>query len=334
MPKLIRNLVRRKGRPGWYYRKMVAGRRVTVKAGASYEQASRRLRSLKTEGAPSPKLAVKDAASSWLQIYVPVHRGERDQQLAKRRVEMYLVPFLGHLLLHKLTKDDLRVYRLQLERLGRLSVQSVRHILADVRCMLRWCEDSDLVERALIPRQFLPRVQERPPDRLTDEEVERILRIPEPYAFVVRLGLGTGLRWGELTRLKASDVQDGWLVIHQTKSGKLRRVPIPPELEAELRMRIGLLLPFHDGTGFSRQVRRYSGVERFHPHQMRHTFACRWLESGRSLEALQQILGHSSITMTQRYGRLSDEYVRREAELRPGEVATKVATKAITGGCE
>ena len=334
MPKPIRNLVRRKGRPGWYYRRMVAGRRVTVKAGTSYEQAARRLRSLKSETPPKLRLTVRDAALQWLERYVPVHRAERDRKLARRRVEMYLVPHLGHRLVHKLGKDDLRAYRLELERHGHLSVQSVRHILADVRCMLRWCEDSDLIERALIPRRFLPRVQERPPDRLTDEEVERILRVPEPYAFVVRLALGTGLRWGELTRAMAGDVQDGWLIVHHTKSGRLRRVPLAPELQAELRLRVGHLVPFHDGTGFSRQVRRYSGVERFHPHQLRHTFACRWLESGRGLEALQQILGHATITMTQRYGRLSDEFVRRAAELRPGEVATKVATRAVSAGCE
>jgi integrase len=168
---------------------MVAGRRVTVKAGTSYEQAARRLRSLKSETPPKLRLTVRDAALQWLERYVPVHRAERDQKLATRRVEMYLVPHLGHRLVHKLGKDDLRAYRLELERHGHLSVQSVRHILADVRCMVRWCEDSDLIERALIPRRFLPRVQERPPDRLTDEEVEKILRVPE--AVRVRGAAGT-----------------------------------------------------------------------------------------------------------------------------------------------
>ena len=44
-----------------------------------------------------------------------------------------------------------------------------------------------------------------------------------------------------------------------------------------------------------------------------HTFACRWLECGGSLAALQEILGHASIVRTQRYARLGEEHVRTEA---------------------
>lgn len=64
---------------------------------------------------------------------------------------------------------------------------------------------------------------------------------------------------------------------------------------------------------FAAAVRRATGVEGFHVHQMRHTFACQWLERGGSLAALQQVLGHASIVTTQRYARLTDEAVMREA---------------------
>jgi site-specific recombinase XerD len=46
---------------------------------------------------------------------------------------------------------------------------------------------------------------------------------------------------------------------------------------------------------------------------MRHTFATRWVEGGGNLAALQLALGHSSILVTQRYARLTDEHVRAEA---------------------
>jgi hypothetical protein len=42
--------------------------------------------------------------------------------------------------------------------------------------------------------------------------------------------------------------------------------------------------------------------------------ACRWLEAGGSLAALQEILGHSTILVTQRYARLNEAHVRAEVE--------------------
>ena len=94
------------------------------------------------------------------------------------------------------------------------------------------------------------------------------------------------------------------------------RVPLSPELLREVRLRVGRLVSFArlSPGSFAARVRRLAGVEGFHVHQMRHTFACQWLERGGSLAALQQILGHASIETTQRYARLTDEVVMREAE--------------------
>ena len=144
----------------------------------------------------------------------------------------------------------------------------------------------------------------------------QFVRLPEPYGFTVRVGVGTGLRWGELCRAQASHVEQGCLVVPRTKNGKVRRVPLSPGLLAEVQTRVAKLVPFDEAqpSAFSRTVRRIGGVSRFHTHQMRHTFACRWLEAGGSLPALQQILGHSSVAMTQRYGRLGDGAVREEAQ--------------------
>ncbi len=209
----------------------------------------------------------------------------------------------------------------------KLSVQSVSHLLADARCLLRWCEDTGLVQRSPIPRRLLPKIQERPPDRLTNGEAEALRSLPEPYGFICRLALGTGLRWAELTRAQASDVERGFLVVSQTKSSKIRRVPLDGELLAEIRTHVGRLVPFaeHASGSFSRTVRKSTGLSRFHAHQLRHTFACEWLESGGSLAALQQVLGHASIVTTQRYARLTDEIVMAE-RVKMGERATRRTT--------
>lgn len=50
-----------------------------------------------------------------------------------------------------------------------------------------------------------------------------------------------------------------------------------------------------------RRMRRWSGIQRVHPHLLRHTFACRWLLAHNDPLALQTLLGHSSLAMTQHY---------------------------------
>jgi integrase len=171
----------------------------------------------------------------------------------------------------------------------------------------------------------MPKVQERPPDRLTDKEAAKLAALEAPYGFVCRLALGTGPRWGELCRAQASDVkrvrvagagkEQRYLEVSHAKSKRVRRVPLSSELAAELRGRVGRLVPYATGSpgSFAIRVHRLTGIEGFHVHQMRHTFACQWLERGGSLAALQRILGHASITTTQRYARLTDEVVMREA---------------------
>jgi integrase len=116
-------------------------------------------------------------------------------------------------------------------------------------------------------------------------------------------------------RVQGAGEEQRYLEISHTKSKRVRRVPLSPELAAELRGRVGRLVPYATGSpgSFAIRVRRLTGIESFHVHQMRHTFACQWLERGGSLAALQQVLGHASITTTQRYAKLSDEAVMREA---------------------
>jgi integrase len=75
----------------------------------------------------------------------------------------------------------------------------------------------------------------------------------------------------------------------------------------------------------SRGGAQLSGVQRFHPHALRRTLACEWVDRGGSLSALQQLLGRSPITVTQRCGRISDSMVRAELR-RLASVAGAVAS--------
>lgn len=258
-------------------------------------------------------IELADAARRWLEMYVATARNEGGLVLAEQRVRDFLLPYLGHRRIDTLVADDVRGYRLWQERTTPLKPQTVAHVLADLRCLLNWAEGAGLVIRSPFPRRALPRIQERAPDRLTDPEIAVLMRLPGHYGFIARLGIGTGLRWGEMVRARADHVHGGELLVARTKSHRMRRIPLAPELHAELREHVGQLLPIHDSTGYTRQVVARTGIGRFHPHMMRHTFACRWLESGGSLAALQELLGHASIVTTQRYARIGGDMVRREA---------------------
>jgi integrase len=324
VPRPMKGMFRRGN--SWYVRINRGGRDVWRSLGSDYELACTALRKLRADGdSLTSQTTVHDAAKEWFRTYVQNSRSPYCIKQTESRMRIYMEPFFGHLLLQRVTSQHLRSYRAWLDARCKAPA-TVRHMLSEIRCLLNWAADASYIDRSPFPRRIMPRIEERPPDRLTDSEIEAVVKIPDPHGFVVRLALATGLRWGELTRLNSTDIVQGVFVIHRTKSGKVRRVPIPKWFEPELKLRIGKFVPFASSGQFNAAVCRMSGVERFHVHQLRHTFACRWVERGGSLAALQQMLGHSTVVMTQRYARISDDLVKAEAErLEARSVAESVA---------
>lgn len=277
------------------------------------------------------RLTVDAAHANWRARDLAMRRNEKGQRETAARYLRHVSPVLGGKRLEDLTGEDVRELRVQLDA-GKvaggtrtLQPETVRHTLSDFRCFLNWAADDrggSLIAIAPWPKAVLPRIRKRLPDRLQDEEIRALLAVGEPHAFVIRFGLGTGLRWGDMCRVRATDLMPdpsgAWcLEVAVGKTGEVLRVPVTDEtLAREVRGRIGRLVPFspRSGTVFNRTVRRRSGVERFHVHQLRHTFACRYLERGGSLAALQQILGHASVTTTERYARLLHSHVMQDAQ--------------------
>jgi len=161
-----------------------------------------------------------------------------------------------------------------------------------------------------------------PPDSLSDTEVETVIALSNPWVFNLRLAMCTGCRWAELVRLERTDLTaDGLLLIRKTKNGEPRTVPIPRNLLTEIMSRRGRLFVTRTGRpysefsngAFNATIARKTGIDRFHVHMTRHTFACRYLEAGGELAMLQEVLGHSSVTTTQRYGRPNEKAIRADA---------------------
>jgi integrase len=281
----LKGIVWRENRKAYYWRDQREGRdRWRSLRTADLAEAIKKRDAILSGDAPPNMITCAAAVRKWLNGYVAENRPGAGAIKTTQRADDYFIPFFGERPLRKVKAEDLREYRRWLGGQknkrdgGLLSLQTVVHLLSDARAFFRWCEDAELIARAPIPKKMMPRIQERPPDRLEDDEVAQLVSLPDPHGFVIRFGLASGLRWSELWRAqaKAKDIRDGVLTVHLTKSGKVRRVPLPSWFLPEVKGRVGRLVGVPNApTNFMRQVRRLSGVKRYKNHQLRHTFACR-----------------------------------------------------------
>ena len=325
MPRLLK-AIRQRGR-SFFFRVRTGGVDRTIPLGQDFDRAVTRALEIRRRikaGLPpteerSTIFTVRDAVKAWLDDHVKHNRHGLFQAETRRRCEKVLVPFMGDLKIEEVKASTLFAYKNHVSgfsgrRGPRFSERTVRMYLGDLRAALNHALVLGVLDRSPVPlRGWLPRKNETAPDVFTREEQAKLGALPGEHGRVVRLLLGTGLRWGEAVRAQAQDIQAGRLVIRKSKSGKPRRVPLPPDVLAECQKRVGRLCPFQDSVSFNKRVRALSGINRFHSHLCRHTFATEWRESGGSLAALQAVLGHSSVKVTEIYGTITDDLVEREA---------------------
>jgi len=139
----------------------------------------------------------------------------------------------------------------------------------------------------------------------------------------VETALLTGMRRGELLSLKWDQIRNGFIYLTENKSGKARQIPINERLAGVLReVRRGNQLKspyvFCDSQGkrfwevkrsFASACRR-AGIDVFHFHDLRHTFASQLVMNGVNLKAVQELLGHADIKMTMRYSHLFQAHLQ------------------------
>jgi integrase len=300
-----------------FYTRRRVGRRVKwIALGNDFTAARKRMGEVTGGARILKRITIETATTDWLALYISTRRSEKGQKLAAQRVRDHMVAFFGGITLARIAADDVRAYRLALERKG-LSQNTVSHLLSDLRTLLNWAADTGRIDKSPFPRRVMPKVEEQPPKGFTSEEIAILTSLPEPLGFEMRFLLGTGLRYGEACRAQAHDISEGTLTIGKTKSGRVRRVPLGAALLAECKQRVGRLFN-HDASAstgtFNRSVARASGISDFTCHRCRHHFAMAWVAGRGSLAALQLLLGHQSIETTMRYGRVTDALVEREVK--------------------
>ena len=144
---------------------------------------------------------------------------------------------------------------------------------------------------------------------------------------IVLIAVATGMRASEIFGLLWSDVlySEGLLAVRaKLKGGKMRYVPMTPELASELRrfpvvINEDRIFPPKQGATSGRQrlegsfvdLLERAGIRDFRFHDLRHTFASWYMMNGGDLYELAKILGHSNIKMTERYAKLGRQHIAR-----------------------
>lgn len=170
---------------------------------------------------------------------------------------------------------------------------------------------------------------------LTEEELARLLsKAPDFWRTMIFVAARTGLRLGELRGLRWKDVDlvtgrvivrvaaDDRGVLAPPKSGKPREVPLGDEVVQALKEHRHLRPHvFSEDNSILKDdycrraidsISRRAGLTTTGWHVLRHTFASHLVQRGAPLKAVQELLGHSSMTMTLRYAHLSPD-ARRDA---------------------
>ncbi|MDE1888920.1 MAG: site-specific integrase [Planctomycetota bacterium] len=163
---------------------------------------------------------------------------------------------------------------------------------------------------------------------LTVEEAQRLLESsPQWLREIILFDLHTGLRRGELLSLEWDKVNliRKVVIIQKSKNGKPRTIPLTPTaldiLEEKAKIKsLKTNLVFLNGFGenittgsfekaFYNALKK-TGIKDFRFHDLRHTFATRLAQRGVDIYKISKLLGHQSITMTQRYAHHCPESLR------------------------
>ena len=223
---------------------------------------------------------------------------------------------------------DVRDWQAHQQQVKQSAPTTINQRLVAVKRFFKWAQNQHMVDHN--PADDVPtiRIHNRDIRSLDEVSLRRLLREAKvdrrDYAIVEVLA-GTGIRVGELLRLKIGDIaihpRSGQLTVRYSKGGGYREIPLTRDVRHALQDYLETAHPCpNDGqqtlwigrdgaiqhrSSITRMIDKYAiraGLETVTPHMLRHTFATRYLKANADdLRGLARLLGHSNLNTVMIY---------------------------------
>lgn len=239
---------------------------------------------------------------------------------------------------------DLQQFVKSIAELG-MTASSQARIISGIKSFYKYCLLEDISEKDPTALLEAPKLKRSLPDVLSFDEIEKMISqidLSKPEGgrnkAILETMYSCGLRVSEVISLKISQLYlDAGFIKVLGKGDKERLVPIGSSAskyiriyQKDIRVHIpvkkgseNILFLNRTGTRLSRVMIFYiikdlalkAGVKKtVSPHTFRHSFATHLVEGGADLRAVQEMLGHASITTTEIYTHLDREFLKKTLE--------------------
>lgn len=181
--------------------------------------------------------------------------------------------------------------------------------LRGIRVFLNYLVEKEYIRKLPFKVKQI-RVDKHPPKFITPEELDSIYSVVDNdlMLFTFKVFEVTGMRVGEL----ANSHRDGdFIIITKTKGKKDRIVPLP---YSHILLYDTAMETAYSDSHISHEFSRYArlaGVQGKTIHCLRHTFAYRMLMETNNLQLTRDLLGHSSVKVTEIYTQVPTDYLRQ-----------------------
>ncbi len=334
----------KRGREHWYIDYLRQGKRVreVVKGARDRADALAALQKKVAEiyaGDPRSRITAEplrfDAfADMYVTKYAQVEK--RSWKTDKAYIENSMKPFFRNVFLAEIKPLDVQEFvRARLEE--GVTKTTVNRGLQILKRMFNLAADWGFASGNPVAKVRLFSEKGNKKERILAADEERALMesCSEHLRPIVIMALNSGMRRGEILKLRwaAVDFDKRIVRVEETKSGEPRKVDMNAVLfELLRRQRISNAAGEHvftnPDTGKSyvevgkafRAACRRAGIKGLRFHDLRHTFASRLIEAGADIITVRDLLGHSSVKLTERYTHSNGEQKRRAVDLLVGRI--------------